>query len=647
MKKVNVLGILCLGFSLVGFAQQLPIAIGIDSTKVEQLEEVVVSDSRFKLKRENSGKTVIKISKQELEQNAGRRLSEIINTKSGITINGSYGQAGSTLSTFVRGGQNRQVLVLIDGIAVTDPSQIENNFDLNLLSLDQIESVEILKGASSALYGNRASTAVINITSKPASKDKIRAQFSSFIGTNNAQNESNTSIADFTNTIGVNGALKDFNYQVNFSNTFTDGISSVRADDEQPENDSDQFSKYSGQVRLGYNFSNSFKISVYANLDNYKTGYDDSFGLSDADFLSTNKQNRFGVSSEYKYKHGGVTLNAAVNSIDREFESTFPGKFNARSEVIDVFNKYKFNDKLYTIVGLNYVKSEMNNTDDFTNINEETANDENIDPYLNVTYLTDFGLNINSGIRLNNHSEYGSQLVYNINPSYSFKFKEHNSIKLLSSYSTSYITPSLYQLFVPGFGNSNLKPQEDRTIEAGFEATLLNKKLRFSSVYFNREQTNFIDFVILDFTTFESEYQNVNEPFKVNGLEVELNYTPIKAITLNANYTFTEKKDDVILRVPKQKVNASLGYQLCDKTYMALDYQFTGNRTAAAFEPDFINRRTLDSYSILNFNINHKVLNNKLKLFAGISNIFDEDYEEVYRFSTRGRNYRFGMLLKL
>ena len=80
---------------------------------------------------------------------------------------------------------------------------------------------------------------------------------------------------------------------------------------------------------------------------------------------------------------------------------------------------------------------------------------------------------------------------------------------------------------------------------------------------------------------------------------------------------------------------------------MSLDYQFTGKRTAFAFEPDFINRRTLESYSLLNFNVNHKVLNNKLQLFVGISNILDENYEEVYRFSTRGRNYRLGMILDL
>ena len=161
-KKIIVLGLLCVIGTGTNFAQ---------NTDVEVLDEVVVTDSRFELKRENSGKTVVKITAEELERKKALTLSEIINSKSGITINGTNSVAGQTRGTYVRGGQNRQVLVLIDGIALSDPSQIENNFDLNLIALDQIESIEILKGASSALYGNRASTAVINITLKRASKN--------------------------------------------------------------------------------------------------------------------------------------------------------------------------------------------------------------------------------------------------------------------------------------------------------------------------------------------------------------------------------------------------------------------------------------------------------------------------------------------
>ena len=150
----------------------------------------------------------------------------------------------------MRGGQNRQVLVLIDGIALSDPSQIENNFDLNLIALDQIESIEILKGASSALYGNRASTAVVNIRLKKASNEKIKATLASFFGTNNNQDDSRIDISDFTNSIGLNGSISQLNYVVNFNHRYTDGLSAIKSETENLK--SDPFSKLNANIKIGY-----------------------------------------------------------------------------------------------------------------------------------------------------------------------------------------------------------------------------------------------------------------------------------------------------------------------------------------------------------------------------------------------------------
>ena len=77
------------------------------------------------------------------------------------------------MGLYIRGGRNHQVLILIDGIPVTDASGISLSYDLRLLPVEQIESIEIMKGASSTLYGSGASTGVINITLKKAGKKAI------------------------------------------------------------------------------------------------------------------------------------------------------------------------------------------------------------------------------------------------------------------------------------------------------------------------------------------------------------------------------------------------------------------------------------------------------------------------------------------
>ncbi len=73
---------------------------------------------------------------------------------------------------------------------------------------------------------------------------------------------------------------------------------------------------------------------------------------------------------------------------------------------------------------------------------------------------------LNTGVRLNNHSEYGSHFVYSINPSFK-KDLEFGYVKGLASFSTAYITPSLYQLFEPTYGNAELQPEENKTFEVG------------------------------------------------------------------------------------------------------------------------------------------------------------------------------------
>lgn len=613
-----------------------------DSTKVTKLKEVVISDSRFDLNRENSGKTIITISAEELQQNAEKTISQIINTKSGISVVGSNSQAGQPLTTSVRGGQNRQVLVLIDGVAVNDASQIENNFDLQLLDVNQIERIEILKGASSSLYGNRASTAVINIKLKQAENGIVNANFSSFIGTNNSQNDSDLDLNNIRNNVSVNGATGKFNYLVGFTNHYVNGLSAIKS----ANNESDQFSKINTNVKLGYNFSKTLSVAAYFNHDKYNSGYDDSFYFADQNNVSKNEQLRFAISPKFKYNKGSVTINTAINDVKRAFESDYPATFKAKTFTIDAFNKYAFNDQIMTVIGINIVDNQMENIDDYTNLTNDLANDQIIDPYANLTYISDFGFQANAGVRLNNHSEYGSHLVYNINPSYVFKLKENHSLKLLSSYSTAYITPSLYQLFVPFYGNTDLKPQEDTTIEAGFEYNL-DEKLRFSAIYFNRNQDQFIDYVITDYTTYAGEYQNIDNVFEVNGVEVELSYTPFNRLTLDANYTFTEKKNDIIFRIPKQKVNANVNYQFCEKTSANISYQFTGERTSTALDETFTNNRILEAYNLFNVSLNHKVLDNKMTLFASVTNLFNEDYEELYNYTTLGRNYTLGFKLSL
>ena len=304
-----------------------------DSIKVEQLEEIVITDSRFELKRENSGKTIVKIDAIELARSQGKSIAEIINTKSGIEINGSRSNGGQNLSYFIRGGNNRQVLVLIDGIQVSDPSQIAGDYDLRLLDVNQIESIEIIKGAASTLYGNSAATAVINIITKNASKEIISASFSSSIGTNQSADDTDNNLADFNNSIAVSGTKNKFNYQASFSHQYQDGMSAVAVGTER-----DAFSRTNVNLKFGYKVTDKISLTTYANQDRFTADFDNSFPVEDALFSTISKQYRFGISPKYTYDKGSLTINAAYHTIDRDIKSSFPINYTSKSVIVDAYS---------------------------------------------------------------------------------------------------------------------------------------------------------------------------------------------------------------------------------------------------------------------------------------------------------------------
>ncbi|SDB24274.1 vitamin B12 transporter [Flavobacteriaceae bacterium MAR_2010_188] len=634
------MGILSL-FSIASYGQ-----VSMDTTQINKLDEVVISDTKFVIKRENSGKVIAVISSEKLQAYQGNSLPNILNSVAGIEINGSKGTDGQNLSYFVRGGRNRQVLVMIDGVQLTDPSQIANDFDLRLIQTEQIEKIEILKGASSSLYGSGAATAVINIILKKPESTPFNLDYSSIIGTNNTQEDNDFDLNYFQNSLLLSGNLPKLDYKLGISNRYSDGISAIKNGVED-----DAFDYVSVNFRLGYTFNPNSKFSAYFINDRFKSGFDDAFNYLDADYISRSRQNRFGLNYNLSYKDGSITINSAINENNREISSANSAKFDGKSFVVDAFNRYVFDKTFYTVLGLNFIKNGMQSysipfdQNNFVeSIDPELAKTTIVDPYANLYYKTDFGFNLNTGLRLNNHSEYESHFVYNVNPSYNITFNK-TSLKFLASYSTAFITPSLYQLYEPTYGNQELEPEENRTIEFGSELTL-NSNFRFNAVFFNRKETNFIDFI--DLGEFVYQYKNVENDFAASGVEVSLNSRILENLNFDANFTYTKVGEDLNLRIPKIKVNSALTYNLNSTTFR-LDYQYNDKREDLYFNPDTFEAMSqmLASYSLFNFYVNKMIIKNRMNVFANVYNIFNEDYSELFGYSTKGRNFNFGINITL
>ncbi|WP_333877519.1 TonB-dependent receptor plug domain-containing protein [Flavobacterium sp.] len=627
-----------------------------DSTQVNALQEVVVSDTKFAQRKEKSGKIIEVISTQELEKKSGQSLATVLSQVTGVEINGNQSANGKNLGYYIRGGKNRQVLVLIDGIPVTDASGISLEYDLRLLPIEQVERIEVMKGAASTLYGTGAATGVINITLKKSSQKAIEGNAYINIGSNNTNDNKKYNGQDFNQGISVNGSGKKANYLLGFNSSESGNISQIASPDNATDYEEDIFSRQNLIGKFGYKMSSKTAVDFFANYDRIKNNYDlpfDNTGFNDTGVnTTTSEQFRFGISPKYKYNKGEFVLHSGFTKIKRDYRelNTFTTEsdysvYESRSVVADAFNKYNINKQLAVIVGTNYQFHDMLSQTPYGNIDRDTVKFNILDGYTTLVYHFDFGLNINTGARLNHHSAYGNNFVYNFNPSYTVK--AGFPLKLVASYSTAYITPSLYQLYSE-YGNADLTPEKNATAEAGLEAAFFDQKVKFDAVAFYRDQTNSFDFYFNP-NTFEAYYINVSGKHKAKGVETEVAYDVTSKLRLNANYTFTQVDEALNRLIPKHKANAGIDYQPTPRTLFNLSYQYFDARNDAYFDGNTFTTTTvtLGSYQLVNALVKYELIPNRLTLFGSATNIFNEAFIENVGYNTRGRNFRIGMNIVL
>lgn len=607
--------------------------------KIESLKEVVITATKFETNKKNIGKIVYKITQETIENSRGKSIVDLLNDVPGVEINGNFSTKGQNLGYYIRGGRNRQVAILLDGVNVNDPSSFNGDFDLRQLDINQIERIEVLKGASSTLYGSGAATGVINIILKKASKNSFSGTFNSSVGTNSSSENNRFAADEISTNFNFNGSLGKLDYLFALNGNVSKGLSAAENSGNK-EFEEDVFSRQNMLLKLNYSANNKFKIGILTSIDEFSTDFD-GFDFDPITFASIpadrdnnleSFQKRFAVNADYSYSKGELKLRTFYTDIKR---TETPSNDFFKGEVLgfDIFNNYKFTNEISLLTGFTAQFQDMIQRTSFSTIEEGKGKQHFYDPYISVNYNSSFGFNLNAGSRLNIHNEYGSNFVFNINPSYNFTIN-NNLIKVFTSYSTAFVTPTLSEIFtkLPSIGE--LLPEEDITIEGGFDIAL-GEKININATYFYREETNKIGY---DPTTF----QTINDlgTFLARGFETEVNFKMNSKLSFLANYTHINRDENLLLKIPQNKFFIKTDYKLTNSTFTSLSYRFVDETT------DFGNI-SLDAYNLVDFFINHSLLDGKVTFYGSITNIFNENFQEIAGFTTRGRNYSLGLNIKL
>ena len=645
-----------LSFCSVFFFSQLnfPQEKIVEKTEVQglyKLSEVVVSATRTQTSTLELANSVTVIDSAEITNRNSSNVFDLLKNEYGVSYT-RQGGPGTLSNINIRGGNSSYTLVLVDGIEVNLNNDPSNFYDFASLSTDNVQSIEILRGPQSTLYGSNSLAGVINVITK---KGIGKPSFSLLSEAG--------SYKTFKNTLGMNGNVSDFNYSVTLGRAESEGFSA--ASEKYGNTEKDGYRKDNISARLGYDFTETAQLNLLMSYNNSKSDYDQTAGKFGDDPTYIFNQEEFSFRGEGKFDlldgKWNQKIGASIFRNVRKYNFDY-SKFNAaasnssydgRKIKIDWQNNFNLLENHLLTFGIENI-SEAAVSEYF--YFSQFFNYESLFPQKKSntfgTYLQDqlkIGQSFFStlGVRFDNHNKFGSVFTYRFAPAYIIW---ETGTKLKATFGSGFKTPSLFNLYDPAYGNLDLNPEESIGFDAGVEQFLANDLLSIGVTYF---QNNYKDLIGFD-QSFKAI--NVNKA-KTNGVETYLTAQMFDKLKIKLNYTYTNAKDESeglddderkLIRRPEHKVGSYLSYNFSPKANANVEVIYIGEQDDLVFDNlTFTSSRTqLDPYILLNFSAHYQLLE-FLRFNLRLENILDSDYEEVYGYATPGFSIYGGIKLSL
>lgn len=602
-----------------------------DSLQSFDLDEVVITATKFPKSRSETGKVITVIDTDVLQRSAGKDISQLLNEQAGIVINGANSNPGKDKSVYLRGAKSEYTVFLIDGIPVSDPSGPGGAFDPRMFSLDQLERIEILKGSQSTLYGSDAIAGVINLITKKDGNKPVGG--SAAVGFGN--------FGMLKGSGNVQGSTSLMDYHVGYNHMSADGISEAKDINNVGGFDKDGFDQNALNASVGIKVIPSLTLTPFFRYTDYEGQFDGGSFVDDNSFYTSTLINP-GLSSQYKLKKGAVNFLYGHNRTDRKFDGPFgPTEYKGRFDNADLFFNYDLSDKVQLLTGINYQNLKM--LDATLAIADPEA--QLVSPYASLFLHNVGGFALEVGGRYNNHSKYGSNTTFSVNPSYNI----NSGAKVFINYSTGFKAPTLQQLYGAFGANEDLKPEKSVNKEAGFDV-LLNNKIGARLTFFSRSVE---DVIIYTFTN-----GNINLDQQDDfGFELEPSFKLNDKVNLRAFYSLVDGevttkengKDSTyfnLFRRPKHTFGFNVGVQASSKLFVSLNVKSFSERKDLFFNPENFytaEQVSLDSYVLIDVYAEYKMIADRLKFFIDVKNTLDQDYTEVYGYNTMGINLNTGL----
>ncbi len=594
MKKCQLLKLItCISLFVICYILTVTPLYGEEKVKIG---EVVVTATRIEEALEEVPSSVTVITKKEIKESTATNVTEVLKEVVGMKVT-EYGKRGTVAVPGLRGSTSGQVLILLDGKRLNLPGS--GQFDLHNLpvSIDDIERIEILRGASSALYGADAMGGVINfITKKP---EELYTKIGSSYGRFNTQQYS----------LLTSGKLKTLGYFVSLLKDKSDGF--------RPNSNYDSTT---ANGKIVVDLSNKSTLELSLGFLYKEAGVPGSITYPSLRAEESDENINIGIT--YKGK-----LSDKIDVITRAYRNYFELIYKDP----DIFTDDKHKD-IFTggEVQVNYLYNPSNLFTGGIEIGEEKVNSTATGShnrsrkgvFLQDEIKPSEPLTVIPGIRFDSFSPGEDQFSPKISALYKFR-----DASFRASIGRGYRVPTFNDLYWPDTayskGNPDLRPEKSIEYEAGWDQRF-GDSFKTKTTVFRRDVKDLI--IWQSDPSFKWVPTNIGEA-KIEGIEIEGDIDIHKFFSIDLNYTYLDPEDrrtgEKITNLPRHQFNSSIRSNFPFGSVLSLDGRYTKN---------YISPGDPSAYFVMDGKITQIVnLSSKVKgeAFFGIKNILDREYESV------------------
>jgi vitamin B12 transporter len=517
-----------------------------------------------------------------------------------------------------------------------------------MITLGQVERVEILKGAQSTLWGSDAVAGVINIITKKTEKNPINTTAMLSYG----------SYQTFRSNLGLNGTLKKFHYNLVYDYINTAGFPVAYDSTGKMNFKNDDYKQNNFQVKLGYQFNDHFSIKAFSSFSKYQGSTDPGPFQDDKDDYFDNKNSLQNIELLYATQSMQWHLIQSFSQTSRSylndsasvsgFEIYSKGDYHGNTAITELFGNFNLTKNIKLVSGLQSLSQKtdqhylsISSYGPYETALGDSAKANNIAMYHSILLTSIAGLDFEAGFRLNHHSIYGNNLTYTFNPSYHI----NDFVKLFINISSAYKIPSLYQLYSE-YGNKNLTPEKSTNNEIGVQVYSKNKQSNVRVGGFKRDIKDLIVFYT-DPTTYASNYINRDKQHDY-GFELESTIGFSKRINWINNLTYVDGegenaglKTKNLYRRPNFTWNSIFTAELTKGLTVMPSFRLVGSRLKGLYDagPD-----KMPAYYTIDLYLGYAISKN-CRAFIDLRNITDQQYFDIVGYNSKRFNMMTGISL--